>query len=199
MNSVKKNQNPAFKGATFVNLSALDKNQVTPVIAEFKKILGQGISQKTYKIGCDKFVQDVFVSYNKVKNPFNNDDSCCVFIATGDDLNIGKRRFAKMAAIDDPILRKINQVLKKFNLTNNPSVGVVKSSLSERSGYIMKIGDNKELEILVSHKFVNALDKDSIARTGTYYSEDKTVGRNLAYGYSRNNKGAYEYLNTIAL
>lgn len=197
-NRINNNQSPAFRGAIFLNMSALEKERALPVVAELKKVIGQGFKQKMYKIGQDTFIEDVFIGYNKGKNPYTEEDSYGILIATGCNSDPGGALFAKLAQVDAPILKKINKVLEKFNLINNPQVGLVKSSPSDFSGAVNKFDDG--LDVVLSRDFISDLDKDFIERTGYYYHDSEEVlGKNIVFNYQKTRKNVYKHKYTIVL
>lgn len=199
VNSINKNQSPTFNGAIFVNLSALEKERALPVLAEFKKVLRAGISQKFFKAGKDTYEQSIFVGYNKGLNPDTNEESYGLLIATGCDKDYGKLLFSKLAMIDNPILKNIDKILDKFNLKHNPAIGVVRSEFTDSSGFIKRI-TRDDIEIGVTPNFIYDLDDDFVQRTGRYYfAEEEAFGKNVVYGYSKDKKGQYEHIFTTTL
>lgn len=186
---------PSFKGAMFINLAALDNERAVPVIKEFKKVLGQGLQQKQYKFMGKPFVQDVFIGYNKSTNPYTEADSYGILIATGLNPDSGGQLFAKLGGVDSPILHKINKVFEKFKLTNNPAVGVVKSSPSDFSGNFSNLGN--DVDVVVSHTFLNDLDADFMKRTGFFYSDtEEPLNNNVVFSYQKKHTNVYKYLAT---
>ena len=199
VNFTNNTQAPAFNGAIFVDLATLDKKRAMPIIADFKRELGQGLMNKTFQIGRKKYNQDVFVGYNRAVSFNANDYPYGVLVATGDDLGWGSNVFAKIAAIDNPINATINKILKKYNVLNNPTVGVVKSSPNDISGFIRK-DKTGFLDVFMSPDLVNKMDINCLERTGySYYENSEFDNMNLLQSYFKKRNGVYKYIGISVL